>query len=436
MNREIEFENETTLSLKEQQLVLRALLDIGALLMNCGAEIGRIEDTMHRIAAAYGAENINIFAITSAIVITLRFPGCDDLTQTRRILHSTSIDFYQLELINELSRECVQSPLPPKELLSRVYKITHTHKSPVAVYGGSILSAFVFCLFFGGSIWDAVASGVFAILICLLQDVFDRINLQAIASQLLISLISGIAIGLVAHIIPVLNRDMVIIGVIMLLIPGLAMTNAIRNMMSGDTISGVMRLIESFVWAAALACGFIISMWLTGGAAEPSFPSAQLSISLQLTIAFFGSLGFAILFGVRRKYLVAASLGGLFSWGIYLAGTGHDLNIFLSALLASGFSAIYAEVMARWKKAPSTLFFISAIIPLIPGSMLYYSMSEIVRGDTVSAGEYGTRALMFALGIAAGISVVWSVRGYIMTHRRAHRRYKMLKAKKHRPFTK
>ena len=59
---------------------------------------------------------------------------------------------------------------------------------------------------------------------------------------------------------PQLDKDMILIGDIMLLIPGLAMTNAVRNMLVGDTISGVVRLAETLIWAGALAGGFMVSM--------------------------------------------------------------------------------------------------------------------------------------------------------------------------------
>lgn len=66
-------------------------------------------------------------------------------------------------------------------------------------------------------------------------------------------------------VIPVFHADKIIIGDIMLLIPGIAMTNAVKDMLVGDTIAGTMRLLESLLWAGALAGGFMASMWLMGG---------------------------------------------------------------------------------------------------------------------------------------------------------------------------
>ncbi len=66
----------------------------------------------------------------------------------------------------------------------------------------------------------------------------------------------------VASTLGTISTDMVMIGDIMLLIPGVAMTNATRDMLSGDTISGVMRFVESLLWAVALALGFMAAIWI------------------------------------------------------------------------------------------------------------------------------------------------------------------------------
>ncbi|MCR5371901.1 MAG: threonine/serine exporter family protein [Solobacterium sp.] len=131
--------------------------------------------------------------------------------------------------------------------------------------------------------------------------------------------------------------------------------------------------------------------------------------AVQLLTAFIGSLGFAILFHVPKNHLFSASLGGFFSWGIYLFGVDVGLGIFLSCLFASAFSALYAEILARVKRAPAVLFFIPAVIPLVPGSNLYYTMLGIGTEDWVSAKVNAVLTLQYALSIALGISVMWAV---------------------------
>lgn len=133
-------------------------------------------------------------------------------------------------------------------------------------------------------------------------------------------------------------------------------------------------------------------------------------IAVELLAALLGSCGFGMLFGLPRRYLPPASLGGMLGWVIYLAVNAWLHSAFLAYLLAASFGVVYAEVLARRLKTPATLFVIPAIIPLVPGSSLYSAMSCAVRGDMPAARAFGTQTLEYALAIAAGISFVVTVR--------------------------
>ncbi len=90
---------------------LCVLIKMGEALQNSGAEVFRVEDTLNRIAAAYGAEEVNIFVITSSIVVTLTMPDLPPQTQTRRLRKSTGNDLLELEQLNALSRRiCAEKP--------------------------------------------------------------------------------------------------------------------------------------------------------------------------------------------------------------------------------------------------------------------------------------------------------------------------------------
>ncbi len=238
---------------------LDCILELGSLLLDCGAEVSRVEDTLCRLGTAYGAERTDAFVIPSMISISITFPG-ETLTETRRISSNGSTDFYRLEKLNSLSRECCASLLPLPVLEQRVRKISSGRKPRSSVYFGSMLAAASFTLFFSGTVWDAAAAAAFGLLVCFLQESLGRTELKQVAFNLGVSLLIGLGVGVLTMLIPVLHMDKILIGDIMLLIPGLAMTNAVRNMLVGDTISGVIRLAESLIWAAALAGGFMVAM--------------------------------------------------------------------------------------------------------------------------------------------------------------------------------
>ena len=129
-------------------------------------------------------------------------------------------------------------------------------------------------------------------------------------------------------------------------------------------------------------------------------------ILIQLLTAYIGSFGFGLLFGLRARHLYFAALGGMIAWGIYLGISALIPGLFFANLCASVFAVTYAELMAHLRKCPATLFVVPGVVPLVPGSSLYYAMDCAVNGDLVGAGAYGHQTLVAALAIAAGISFV------------------------------
>jgi len=249
-----------TLTREEQTELAECLLDIGALLLDSGAEISRVEDTLCRIGRSYGAVQVDVFVITSIISLSMEFPKDSSFTETRRIYSSAGTDFYRLEKLNSLSRDCCEQQLPVGELRARVRHIGQGKKPFSRKLAGNVLAAGAFAVFFGGRLTDGLAAAAFAVIICLIQERLASTRISVAGTNLVLSLLAGIGVGVLCCFIPALNMDRILIGDIMLLIPGLALTNSIRNLLGGDTISGAIRLTESLIWAGTLAGGFMIAM--------------------------------------------------------------------------------------------------------------------------------------------------------------------------------
>lgn len=123
---------------------------------------------------------------------------------------------------------------------------------------------------------------------------------------------------------------------------------------------------------------------------------------IELIAATFGTLGFAVLFNVRGKKLIGVTLGGLLGWLAYVMASllsfGEELCYFVAAVVIS----IYAEIMARVMKTPVTVIIAPALIPLVPGASLYYTMSHALE-DSASFATSAFRTLAIAAALAAGI---------------------------------
>jgi uncharacterized membrane protein YjjP (DUF1212 family) len=132
------------------------------------------------------------------------------------------------------------------------------------LYCGSALAAGFFTLFFGGSPLDGIVAALFGLLICFLQSRLCEYCPNQFFFLFLTCFVSGSGIFLLERFLPFLQEDMIAIGDIMLVVPGIAITMAARDMIIGDTISGLTRLLESLLWAGAVATGFMLALFLFG----------------------------------------------------------------------------------------------------------------------------------------------------------------------------
>lgn len=242
--------------------VFPRLLDVAEAMLLCGADVHFVEEELARMGRAYGAAKMNVFVITSSIIATMTLAQGYEHTLTRRVIGEASIDFDKLEKLADLCLEASRSNMAPAMLESRLAQIKGRTMPTATLLLGGILSAGAFAMFFGGSLLDAVVSATFAVLLCLSLKFVRPWTPSTIIFNFANSFLCGLGVMAVASVFGEISTDMVMIGDIMLLIPGVAMTNATRDMFSGDTISGIMRFVESLLWAVALALGFMAAIWL------------------------------------------------------------------------------------------------------------------------------------------------------------------------------
>ena len=246
--------------------LLQAILDIAEEMLVCGAEVERVEDSIERMCYAYGCDRVNAFIITSNIQVTFEDPEGNIITQIRRLKRNDT-NFDRLDYLNDLSRYICANK-PDLETLVQKYEVVMNRKQlPIWLqYFGAVLVASGFAVFFGGNFADAIASGVLGIVITLITRILAKIEENQMAKLFISSVIAGfLAIVLVAVGIGS-NVDKIMIGGIMLLIPGIAMTNSVRDLLIGDVVTGMIRFVNPLLMADAIACGLALPLILTGGA--------------------------------------------------------------------------------------------------------------------------------------------------------------------------
>lgn len=124
-----------------------------------------------------------------------------------------------------------------------------------------------------------------------------------------------------------------------------------------------------------------------------------------LLLVFIGLIGFGLIFNIKKERIIYTAVGGVLTSFIYIVSCFFISNIFLCNIIASIFATLFSEISARLYKAPATVFLILSIIPLAPGGSLYYTIINIISGNTDKFNENGKITAMTTLGIAAGIII-------------------------------
>ncbi len=134
---------------------------------------------------------------------------------------------------------------------------------------------------------------------------------------------------------------------------------------------------------------------------------------IQMLTAVLGTVGFSLIFRIRLRHLPFAALGGLLTYFVYYGLEWMGLNLLLTAFLSSAAGALYSELMARYRHAPTTVFILPCIIPTVPGGALYRTMDALLRKDYADLFQYLGITANVGLGIAGGIVAISVLMGII-----------------------
>ena len=247
----------------EAERVMEKALDIGEAMLRSGAEILRVEDTIMRICLAYGGGIVDVFTILSLIIVSWHTTDDKNYTQTRRI-YSYSTDLEKLEDLNALSRYICANKPSCSEIEQRVEQIMYQEKNNISKseIAGYVIGSGGFAVFFGGNLRDGLAAGIVAALVYLWNYRFAGKSRNRVVYTFVCSFVACVMCLLSVSVGIGVNVDKVMIGIIMLLIPGINMMNSLRDMICGDIITGTLRLAEALMVAISIAVGFGVAILL------------------------------------------------------------------------------------------------------------------------------------------------------------------------------
>lgn len=238
--------------------------DIGSSLLKYGGEVYRTQETIERICSTYNLGRIDVFAIPSYVIVNLTNESGETINCMRQI-GTRVTDFDKLSRINHLSRHiCAAKPSEKtiRRQLSRIISRPEPRFS-VELICYAVISV-SFALFFGGGIAEAAAAGVIGILLRCLTELSLRYKSGTFFHSLVCSIFTALLAFTAQKLGLVSDYDKVIIGVLMNLVPGVTLTNCMRDFIAGDFLAGVYTLVEAILTALGIALGITVTINLLG----------------------------------------------------------------------------------------------------------------------------------------------------------------------------
>lgn len=243
--------------------VLDTILDIGSRLLEAGAEVRRVEDTVERLCLAYGAHDVDVFSVVVLIGVTVEAPNGDHYTQIRKV-GSIGNSLVRIEKLNALSRRLCAAPEDPWEVKDEVKRICakKTYSDPLMLLSAAV-AAGGFSLFFGGNWIDGLIAAPIGILI-MIFTLYTPAKVNGTLKTFVTAFAAGACTLGICSFVAGAHPGEIMIGTIMLMIPGLALGTSLRDLFGGDMVSGLLRFVQALFTAALIAAGYGLA-WLTLG---------------------------------------------------------------------------------------------------------------------------------------------------------------------------
>ncbi|MET3557997.1 uncharacterized membrane protein YjjP (DUF1212 family) [Streptococcus rupicaprae] len=389
-----------------------AILRAGRILVESGAEIYRVEETMSKMAGSLGLQQFDSYVVNRAVVASALNPKGFSEARTTTV-PETSINLGKLEAVNALSRRMVEAGDASLVEVDWALRKIETQQDygfwqVVAAY---FVGAGGFSLALGSTGMDSLASalsgGFLGILIQLIAPYIQTKFLLNIFGASLVSLSANLLYfwGLGQH------CSLIILGTLMVLIPGAFFVNAIREFSQNNYFTGLALSMSALLTCISISVGVAVTIGFLPFAEQmtSSFSLTELSLSglvVQTLAAGIGTVAFAILYHTPKRYCLDLGLLGGATWGLYriLWHSFHieALAIFIPALMV----VLMSRILAVKRQSPATIFLSTSMFPLIPGLSFYRAVYFFITGSDELAINHIRSSFITAFTITIAIAIV------------------------------
>ena len=396
----------TTPSLSPEELA-EYLLDLGGALLSYGCPTHRLDTLIAEIAALEGYQ-ADAFAVPTGLWMTLRAPGKEPVTRMVRV-NDWSVDLGRLVAMDRIFNDVLERRLTlaeARQKLDEVEARPPPYPPPLAWFGAAAASG-ASAIFFRGGWREAALAAVGGLLVGVLGSLLRRSTRARLLEDFLGGLLAAGSAWAATWLDPSLSRQVLVLSVAILLLPGMALTSGLAELANKNLVSGASRLMEAFMSFLSILIGVavVVSLERLAGhepAAQAVAAAAAPGLLVQVAALALAAAGFAVLFSVPRALLHTAMLSCAVAWAATGLGT-RSLPGSLVAFIASFALGVVANGLARSTNRPAQLYMLPGLVLLVPGSFGFRSLESFLGGELAGGASEGFAMVVTAGAIVTGV---------------------------------
>lgn len=394
-------------------------------LLSTGAAADDVVGTVLRLTRVYGLRGVHVDITFSSVAVSYhRGPAVEPVTLLR-VVRTRSKDFNRLERLRDLVRDLDDHPVPVAEARIRfdaVIEAPHPYRRWVSTLAVALLAAAAAAIV-GGGLLIMVLSALSAALVDRVQHRLRRVGVEAFFTQAIGSAIPtlvaiGVSLlqsgtGIFAGVVP----SLVVASGIVVLLSGLSVVGSAQDAIEGFYVTAGARAFEVLVLTLGIVVGItvVLSLFTRLGVVMTISPDVVSSTNgvVQVVAAVVSSAAFAIVSYAAGTTAVAAGVAGGVGWAIVLGLTALDAGRPTASAIAAFLVGVTAQLVARRLRLAALAVMTASIVPLLPGSVVYRGIFQIVSDPSGPGFYQGLATLLEAAGVGIGIAAGVSLGTYV-----------------------
>lgn len=397
------------------ELVLEFCVELSRRMILSGANLERVQLAVASICHAYGYSEISLFLLNTNVSLSVM---ADDGSYASRqcTIPPAGIHLAELRALNSLSYRVVSQTPEPSLLRQMIIDAYREKQSPDwLILLGQLMALEGLCVIFGGNLPELLCVALVTVVMHYGMILAAKPGLDRLVTNALVMWLATVTVILLIHAGFSANAPVILVTVSLLVIPGIPLVNAVRNLLCGNEMNGLLQLAKVTVETLALAMGITLALKMFGmdENMKNAVVAARSSPLALIPFSFLASVGFGVMFRIPGRDLWLAGLGGALTRAALLLFAAVFPSRLLFVTAAALVSALYSECLATCFRVPSTYFIYPSIIPLIPGDLFYYALVGIYLGNAQMFSANAADCLLNLLGMSIGFVLSSIIAHYI-----------------------